>query len=162
MNKTIFSILVIFIAFAPLFANAQKDKKDILKQLGFTEGQYVVIVPSSKAASFCEDEIVSLEMLEDKGDVTLVIGANLIFSQINKATTSYESNVNCKTTQVSQIENNKLTITQVEKCAGAKKKPTSKKTQIDFKNDLAELSIKEGPHITNCQYKIAKLNSKDK
>lgn len=162
MNKTIFSTLVITVAFAPLFVNAQKAKNDLLKQLGFTEGQYEVVVPSSKAASFCENETVSLEILEDKDDVNLVIGANLIFSQINKSKTSYESDVNCKTTQTSLVENNKLSITQVEKCVDGKKKPVSKKTQINFKNDLVELSITEGRLTTNCQYKKAKQNSKDK
>lgn len=162
MNKTIFSILVILVSHVPLCASAQKMKKDILKQLNFTEGQYEVVVPGDKAAPFCEDEILSIEMLEDKNDVSLVIGANLIFSQINKSPTSFESNINCKTTQTSQIENNKLTIAQVEKCTDGKKKSSSKKTQINFKNDLAELSVKEGDRTTYCQYKKAKQNSKDK
>ena len=162
MRKTILSILTILVSYTPLSANALKAKKEILKQLNLSEGQYEAIVPKSKAAEFCEDEILKIEMPEDKDEVSLLIGANLIFPQINKSTISYESNLNCKTTQTSQIENKKLTIAQVEKCTDGKKKSNTKEFQINFKNDVVELSIKDGGKTTYCQYRKNQQNSKEK
>lgn len=162
MSKTILSILIILVSYVPLHANALIAKKEVLKQLGFTEGPYEVLVPKIKAAEFCEDEILQIEMPEDKEGVSLLIGTNLAFPQINKSTISFESNVNCKTTQTSQIENKKLIIARVEKCTDGQKKSNTKEFQINFKNDVAELSIKDGGKTTYCQYRKNQQNSKEK
>lgn len=162
MKLTIFSILITLVLPVPLYASVQKTKKEILKQLNLTEGQYEVIVPKSKPSEFCEDEILKIEMLEDKENVSFVIGANLVFPQINTPAISFESNVDCKTTQTNQIENGKITISQTEKCSDGQKKSNSKVFQIDFKNEQIELSRKDGEQTTYCRYKKTKNNSKGK
>lgn len=163
MSKTVLSFLIFLVSSIPFYATALIAKKDVLKQLNFTEGQYEVVVPEGdKAAEFCEDEILQIEMPEDKENVSLLIGAKLIFPQINKSTTSFESNLNCKTTQKTKIENKKLTITRVEKCADRKKTSNAQVFQINFKNDVAELSIKDGGKTTFCQYRKNQPNSKEK
>lgn len=159
MQKTLFSLLIAFVLSVPLFADKQKTKKEILKQLNLVEGQYDVVVPKDKASSFCEDEILDIELHEDKEGVSLMIGAQLIFPQINASQASYESNVDCKTTQTNKLEDKKLTISQTEKCG---KKSEETVFQIDFTDGLIGLSRKEGSEVTYCRYKKSKSHPKGK
>lgn len=162
MQKTIFSLFISSVLAVPVCADVVKTKKDILQQLNLSEGQYEVIVPSKNAASFCEDEILKIEILEDKENVSLLIGANLVFAQINSPTISFESNVDCKTTQTNKIENKKLVISQNEQCTDGQKKSDSKVFQFDFKKGQVELSLNGGGQTTFCRYKKTKKNLKGK
>lgn len=160
--KTMLSRFILLMLLIPFDAYAGKYKKEILKQLNFTEGQYEVVVPKTKATDFCEDEILKIEVIEDKDDVTLLIGSKLAFPDINKATVNFESNPNCITTQSTQLESKKLTLWRSEKCADDKKKIIPREFQINFKNDVVDLVIRDGDNASSCQYKKINNNQKGK
>lgn len=158
MKLTIVCIIYFFSVQA--FSSELDIKNFKIAQL--VEGRYETL-PSKNSdmsnSNFCESEELDINLLQDGGVFTLVIGSKLSFPHLETTVykeASFFNNLKqkCDFRIESKILNNLIEQNWIESCA--KSKPTLKKHLLRFEKNRVEYSFVSGKKILKCEYKLIK------
>lgn len=145
--------LLVFLFSVSAFA----DKISVLKTLELTEGSYETVLGSGgkEIPNFCENETVDLDVVDDKGELTLTIGSKIGIPSLEKTSFTSEAPKDCQLEVKNKLESLKLEQTWTQTCKN--KKNNFVRTHL-IENSAGQITYKWTQNKTNktCSYKLAK------